>query len=272
MKKIWLYVVLCLVFCANITKAVETNNQAEEFNYKKIATQLSEIENIIKLSDVDIKVLEEKSSYMNVVFSELNSYRHKVEEEVKIIEKRIEALGVTDENIKEAKSITLKRNEFNKEFTTEKARLAEIDVLIASVEELNKKIFNIRNQMLWGNLLKTDLRFINPAVLWKVNTSLTNLFWDIVKTPLAIYDEYKEGEHQGFGVALLKFLSLLTIIAFIGYYLRKLVIKYWGYGRNIENLRLGHKISASFAVWCAYGIIPLVIILYFWYNKSNKLI
>lgn len=269
MKKIWLYVVLCLVFCANLTKAVETNNQAEEFNYKKIATQLSEIENLIKSSDVDIRVLEEKSSYMNVVFSELNSYRHKVEEEVKIIEKRIEALGVTDENIKEAKSITLKRNEFNKEFTTEKARLAEIDVLIASVEELNKKIFNIRNQMLWGNLLKTDLRFINPAVLWKVNTNLTNLFWDIVKTPLAIYDEYKEGEHQGFGVALLKFLSLLTIIAFIGYYLRKLVIKYWGYGRNIENLRLGHKISASFAVWCAYGIIPLVIILYFWYNLNQ---
>ncbi len=268
MKKI-LVVIISLLFCFNVyAQNGQIDNLGQNLSYKEISNNLKEIEKLTKEEKKDIHLLVEKITYLNDTFAQLSSSRQIIDNEVKIIEKRIEALGNADATSAEAKIITQNRQEFTRELTTEKTRLSEIDLLSAKIEELNLRIFEIRNQKLWGNLFKTDLRFINPTILWQVNRELVILLVDIAKSPYSAYQEYKETGGSGAGVAVLQFLGLLAVIVALGYYLRHFVINHWGYRNDIENLRLGRKIAASMAVWCAYGIIPTAIIIYCWYHLS----
>ncbi len=261
---------IAILLCGN---AWAQNNYVDslgdELSYKEISAQLANIEQMTKDSTPDISALVDKTSYLNKTFSALSSSRQNIDQEVKLIEKRLEALGDKNEETGESKIIAQKRKEFSAELKDEKARLSEIDILLAKIEEINLRIFEVRNQMLWGNMLKADLRFVNPAVLWQVNSELFGLLGDIVKSPVSAYNEYESHKNSGFGLALFKFLGLLVVITIIGYYLRRFVIEHWGYRKELENLRLGNKIAASVAVWCAYGIIPTAIIVYFWFHLNQ---
>ncbi|MBQ9235452.1 MAG: mechanosensitive ion channel [Alphaproteobacteria bacterium] len=264
---IWLTAALLLSFTAQ-AQTNHIDDLGYNLSYKEISKSLKEIEAMTKAEKPDVKALVAKISYLNATLTSLSSSRESINGEIKLIEKRIEALGESSGESPEAKVIAQQRHEFNQELTTEKTRLSEIDVLSAKIEEINLRIFDIRNQRLWGNLLKLDLRFINPAVLWKANSELMVLLADIAKSPYAAYLEYKESGEQGAGAAIGKFLALLALITALGYYMRRFVITHWGYRSDIDNLRLGRKIAASVAVWCAYGIIPTAIIIYCWYHLS----
>lgn len=268
MKKISA-LIIALMFCFNAyAQSAHIDDLGNDLSYKSISSELKNIEKLIKAEKTDVNSLVDKITYLNDTFAHLTLSRQVIASEIKLIERRIEALGENDEGAAEAKIIMQKRQEFNQELTTEKTRLSEIDLLSAKIEELNLRIFEIRNQKLWGNLFKADLRFINPAILWQVNRDLVILLVDIAKSPYLAYQEYKENGGSGAGVAVLQFLGLLAIIIVLGYYLRHFVINHWGYRNDIENLRLGRKIAASMAVWCAYGIIPTAIIIYCWYHLS----
>ena len=271
MKKLIICLTVFLWCCNALAQAQNSyvDSLGDELSYKEISAQLANIEQMTKDSTPDISALVDKTSYLNKTFSALSSSRQNIDQEVKLIEKRLEALGDKNEETGESKIIAQKRKEFNAELTDEKARLSEIDILLAKIEEINLRIFEVRNQMLWGNMLKADLRFINPAVLWQVNSELFGLLGDIVKSPVSAYNEYESHKNSGFGLALFKFLGLLVVITIIGYYLRRFVIEHWGYRKELENLRLGNKIAASVAVWCAYGIIPTAIIVYFWFHLNQ---
>ena len=268
MKKIIVWISAVLLSFDVYAQNARIDDLGNGLSYKTISTELKNIEKLTKDEKTDVNSLVDKITYLNDTFGHLTSSRQIIASEIKLIEKRIEALGENDDGAVEAKIIMQKRQEFNQELTTEKTRLSEIDLLSAKIEELNLRIFEIRNQRLWGNLLKTDLRFINPAILWQVNRELLILLVDIAKSPYLAYQEYKETGGSGAGLAMLQFLGLLAVIVVLGYYLRRFVINRWGYRNDIENLRLGRKIAASMAVWCAYGIIPTAIIIYCWYHLS----
>ncbi len=269
MKKLIICFIAILLWSNAWAQNSYVDNLGDELSYKEISAQLKSIEAMTKESAPDIRALVEKTSYLNETFSLLISSRQNIDLEVKLIEKRLDALGDKNEETGESKVIAQKRKEFSAELKDEKARLSEIDILLAKIEEINLRIFEARNQMLWGNMLKSDLRLINPAVLWRVNRELVGLLADIVKSPVSAYDEYKEDKNSGFGVAVFKFLSLLIVIAIVGYYLRRWMIERWGYRKELENIRLGNKIAASVSVWCAYGIIPTAIVLYCWFHLNQ---
>ena len=269
MKKfiVWMAAIL---LCGNVwAQNAKVDNLGDNLSYKEISSQLKKIEDMTKADKVDLKALVGKTSYLNKTFSDLSSSRQNVDAEIRLIEKRLEAVGEKNEGTEEANVLAQKRKEFNQDLTIEKTRLSEIDILLSKIEELNSKIFDARNQRIWGRLLKGDLRFVNPAVLWKVNRQLWDLLVDIVKSPSAAIDEYEETKQPGFGLAVFKFFGLMVVIAVLGYYLRRFVIEHWGYRKSSDNLRLGNKISASIAVWCAYGIIPTAMVLYCWYHLNK---
>ena len=269
MRKFLTLVVCFLIICFNANaQSVHVDNLGHELSYKTIADNLHRIEKLTKVEKPDVKVLVEQIDYLNETFAKLSASRQDIDIEIKLIEKRIDALGNQDGESAEAKIIAQKRAEFNKELTLEKTRLSEIDLLSAKIEEVNLRIFDIRNQKLWGNLLKVNLCLINPTILWNVNRELVVLLADIAKSPYDAYLEYKQNNGSGAGLAMAQFFGLLVLIVIIGYYLRIMVIKRWGYRSDIENLRLGRKIAAAMAVWCAYGIIPTAIVGYCWYHLS----
>ena len=168
MKKLICLLFICL-FCQNVYASTKVDDLGDGLSYSDISSHLSFIEKQIKSQVPDIDLLINEVSYLNNISVQISSSRQKIVDEISLIEKRIEALGQTDENLPEAKVIAQKRNEFNQELSREKARISEADILLAKIDELNQRIFDLRNQMLWGNLLKNEGSFVNPKVFIKAN-------------------------------------------------------------------------------------------------------
>ena len=176
-----LSILLTLVLFSFNVYANKIDNLGAGLSYKEVSSHLAQIEKRTKAKEPNIDNLVSEISYLTETSIKIDEARKIIEGEIKIIEKRIEALGVIDENLPEAKIIAQKRQEFNQELSNEKTRLSEIDILSTKIDELNQRIFDIRNQMLWGNLLKSDWGFFDFPTLLKVNGELLELGFDIVK-------------------------------------------------------------------------------------------
>ena len=147
MKKIIAFLFVALFwhncFASNIVK---TDDLGDGLSYKEISKSLTEIEKQTKAKDIDADTFVQIIPYLNEMSAKINAVRNPVSEEIRLIEKRIEALGEVDENVSEAKVIAQKRQEYNQELVQEKTRLSEIDILSAKIDELNQRIFIIRNE------------------------------------------------------------------------------------------------------------------------------
>ncbi len=261
MKKFFAILSLLLI-CGNVFAQTNTkiDNLGEGLSYSKISSRLIDIEKLTKKENPNVEAMTSELPYLNDMAIKINIVRNNVSDEIKLIEKRIEALGEVDENLPEAKIIAQKRQEFNRELSNEKARLSEIDILSAKIDELNLRIFDIRNQLLWGNLLKAETALINPATFFSANNELFNLALDIIKSPFGWYNDLNSEQQNIVKENIVFVIFIVGIITLLGYLLRRFIIRKWGYRIDIETPRLGRKIIAAFTVWCAYGIIPTAII------------
>ena len=261
MKKIIVFLFLVLFsydcYAINILK---TDDLGNGLSYKEISASLSKIEEQTKSKDINIDALVKAVPYLNDMALKIDAVRSPINEEIELIKKRIEALGEVNENISEAKVITQKRQEYNFELTQEKTRLSEIDILSAKIDELNQRIFNIRNDMLWGNMLNTEMTLVNPKTLFKANHELISFGLDIIKSPYAWYKNLSLSDTKKVDDNIIIILSIISFITILGYFLRRLIIRHFGYKTDIESPKLGRKIIAACATWCAYGIIPTAIV------------
>ena len=261
MKKIiaFLFVALFWQNCL-ASNIVITDNLGDGLSYKAVSKNLAEIEKQTKAKDIDAGAIIEFIPYLNEMSIKINAVRTPISEEIKLIEKRIEALGEVNENITEAKVITQKRQEYNLELINEKTRLSEIDILSAKIDEINQRIFNIRNEMLWGDMLKTEMTLVNPVTLLKANHELLSFSLDILQSPKVWYKTLNQSQQKTVNNNIITIILIISFITVLGYFLRNLIIKRWGYRSDIDSPKLARKIVASVAVWCAYGIIPTAII------------
>lgn len=261
MKKIFA-LLTALLFCGTVfaQTGVQIDNLGDGLSYREISSRLSSVEKLTKAETPDIDAMVAQVSYLNEMSIKLTAARQGINDEIKLIEKRIEALGDVDEKLPEARIIVQKRQEFRRELGDEKTRLSEIDILSAKIDELNLRIFDLRNQQLWGNLLNAEWAFINPAVFFQANQELFDLGVDIAKSPFLWYSHLSEDQRNIVKDNAIAVIIFIALISFLGYLLRRFVIRRWGYRADIEAPRLGRKFVAAFAVWCAYGIIPTAII------------
>lgn len=233
-------------------------------NYTEISRRLVKIEQTLKKGDTDPKILSEYMSYINDNRLQLTKAKVEIEKDLKFVEKRIEALGEQPkEGGKEVDIIAQKRKEFNTELATEKGKIAEVDILLTKLDELDATIFNIRNQALLGNLLIRSDNLFNPTVLFDSTKKFVAFFFDIIKSPVGWYSELNEEEKIQVQNKWLPVSFLIFFALWIGIYLRLFIMRKFGYKKDIEHPRYGKKVSAAIFVAIAYGVIPSTIIGFF---------
>lgn len=260
MKK-FLSFAAALLLCGNVwAQSAAVDDLGNELTYRGISDKLANIEKMTKAENPDIDAIVKEVSYLNETSIKLDSARQAIDTEVKLIEKRVEALGEVDDKLPEAKIILQKRKEFNRELADEKAKLSEIDILSAKIDELNLRIFDIRNQMLWGNLLKPSESVISPSVFVKISGEFLSFVADMASSPAKWYKGLPKSARETVKTKTSTVIIFIGLICVIGYFLRRFMIRQLGYRQDIESPRLGRKIVASLAVWCGYGIIPTAII------------
>lgn len=260
MKKLSLfYFLIALLFCGIAQAQTSVDILGDNLSYKSISQRLKAVDAGLKSRKITSDEISEDIRYINEIRPQLQSRRKDVESQIKFIEKRLEALG-NNEGGKEVQVIAQKRQEFNREMATERARISEIDILLAKLDELDMAIFNLRNEELWGNLLKSGSPLIYPSAFLEANRQLLSLVFDIIKSPLTWYEELTAAQKSTFKAKILPVSLVVLFMGFLGFLLRRFIFRRFGYRDEIEQPRYGRKVIAAIAVWIAYGIIPTFLI------------
>ncbi len=231
-----------------------------ELHYSEISDALTKISKNLDKDDVTSEALRTDIDYIHEKRLRLESSKQGIESDIRSAEKRLEALGQAPASGNEVPLIAQKRKEFTTELAQARARLSEADLLLARMDELDVKIFNLRNRELWGNLLVSGEPLIRPTVFLSSCRQLLNFVLDIVKSPLPWFEKLTVDERATLKSNLIPVLLVIVFISFIGFILRRFIIRNFGYRTDIEHPRFGRKLLAAIAVWTAYGVIPALII------------
>ena len=242
------------------TEVVGTQNV--ELDYNKISKQLSNVEKSLQSGNQSSSVISEYISTLSATLSSINEDKKQIERDLQFVEKRIEALGPAPEDgAKELPSIAERRKQFNKEASVLRARIAEADILLAKIDELDSQIINYRNTALMEVLLERQNPLIYPQNFFNANKLLISLSFDMIKSPLVWYNELDAEAKSSVKSNILPVGLVVLVALFVGIYLRLFIMRNFGYKRDEdERVRYSRKVIAAFFFAMAYGVIPASLI------------
>lgn len=235
--------------------------QGETLPFDSLSQQLNSIEENMKSGNFTLQSIETDLNFLYQVSGDLNSFKQTNEQEAKFVQKQLDALGEPpSDGTEELEVIAQKRTEFKNELAILKSRIAEAQILQVKIDELNILIINSRNQKLLGNLVNKQAVLIEPQNFLAGIKAFISFAWDIAISPILWYKTLDNSSKTYVLTYLLPFIFILIGTFWAGLILRRLIMKNWGYRKDIENPRYGQKISAAVFVAIAYGVIPSLII------------
>ncbi len=177
------------------------------------------------------------------------------------VQKKIDTLGpVPTEGATEPADLAKQRKAFGKEADTVKTTIAQADLTLTKIEDLNQMIMQLRNQNLFEQLtVKTD-SILNFKTFWSSIVSFTGFLYDIVHYPVnwfkSLNPEQKAFvEERGLTVLLWSALGILTTVLFSWFIRRR-----FGYKDTLSHPNYSQKVKAALFVLAARGLIPATIL------------
>ncbi len=255
-KLIFMLSLCFLPLCFSEALAADT-----ELDFNKITQQLNNIEQNLQSDNFTLQNIDENTNFLYQVSNSISSYKQEHERDVRFVQKQLDALGEEPtDGTTELKVIAEKRQEFKNQLALLKGRIAEADILQVKIDELNLMILSSRNQRLLGNLINRQSVLIEPQNFIAAIRGLIHFAWEITLSPIEWYYNLDTTDRSVVIRYLIPFLIVLIGALWLGLFLRRLIMKNWGYRPDIENPRYGQKISAAIFVAIAYGVIPSLII------------
>lgn len=242
------------------TKVVDSIS-SNEISYQAVNKQLSDIEETLKSGQIPMEKINEDVKLLVNFRSRLIEARKQSDKELQFVQRRLGAIGeAPKEGDTELEVITQKRKEFTNEEAFQKAKIAEADLMLAKIDELDTLIINVRNKELLGNLLVRQSPLIYPQVFFPSTKLFVEFFFDIIKSPITWYSELGI-QKQNYVKSNIIPVSLIVLFSlWIGVYLRLLIMKKFGYKKDIEHPRYSTRVFAAIFVAIAYGVIPATIV------------
>ena len=242
------------------TKVVDSI-QANEINYMEMSRQLGRMEGMLKNGQSMSDTLSDDVRFLSNTRTKLIEAKKRNEKELEFVQRRIDALGPEpSDGSQEIDIIAQKRKEFNEEASYQKGHIAEVDLLLAKIDELDTLIINVRNTELLGNLLNYQQPLIYPSNFLHSTTLFVEYMVDIIKSPINWYQGLNEDQKSFVHSNIIPVLLVALLSLWLGIYLRLFIMKHFGYRKDIEHPRYGRKVVAAIFVAIAYGVIPATII------------
>ncbi len=277
MKKLFLLVFLSVWLTGALPAAAQQKSVVDlgpDLNYMELNQRLNKISQSIKKGTATSEELGEDVTFINQTRFQLESVKKDIERDLEFVQKRIEALGEEPKDgSKEIAVIAQKRKEFNAELATEKGRVAEVEILLTRMDELDLAIFNLRNEELLGNLLLRTTPLLYPAELFNSSKLFIGFVFDMIASPVDWYKTLSQEEVNTVKSRIIPVLLLVAFIIWLGWGMRMFIMRHFGYRKDIEAPHYGKKILAAISVAIAYGVIPTLIIgsFLFW-SASSKIL
>lgn len=264
MKKILpllLFSVFCLFSAAEVYAAEDGITAAAEVNYNDLNRELNKMDNHLKGGSATTDYMSESVQKISEIRKQLIEAKRELDKELQYTQKKLDALGEgPKEGTKEVGVIAQRRKEFSAELASQKGKVAEADVILARLDELDTKILNLRSRELFGNLFDKQNPLIYPNNLFVAGKLFISFGYEIVHSPVTWYDNLSPDERSQVYNNLMPVLFIFFLSLWIGVYLRLFIMRKFGYDKEIEHPRYGKKVSAAIFVAVAYGVIPSSII------------
>ena len=248
------------VWAQNKAQITQTEETLTEFNYLKFSTMLNDMDKILKSGSAKPDYLQSSIRLAGTMRSLALDKKKTLEQDMQYTQKKLDALGILPEGGKESKLLVQKRKEYTDELGMQKGKVAETDIILARLDEIDTRILNLRSKELFGNLLNKQNPLINPSNFFEANKYLLNFVYDMIYSPINWYESLNKTEKAQVYSNVLPVFFIFILSLVLGVYLRLLIMRKFGYDNNIEHPRYGKKVSAAVCVAIGYGVIPAFII------------
>ena len=243
-----------------VTRVVESISNPE-IDYNEMNSDLDKTENELKSKKVTGQELSAAVKFLANNRSKIDEVKKQIEKELNFVQKKIDALGPAPaEGTTEPAIIAEKRSEFNRELNFQKSKMAEADILLTRIDELDNLIISVRNQKLLGSLLDRQSSLINPTVFWESTEEFVDFGVDIIKSPLNWFAELNTEGRDFVKTNVIPVIIIFLFSLWLGIYLRLFIMRHFGYRQDLEHIRYGKKVIAAICVAIGYGVIPAFIL------------
>lgn len=263
--KTLLFLVL-LAFAPVCSDAVAAQDKAvqeisDKIDFDAVTKKIEKIEKSLAKDTLSEKKIDNYVAYLSEQENNIAASRKELDKQVKNTQKQLDVLGKKPEDgSTEAPEITKQREELEQELAAEDKILKEADLLVIKIEDITAQILNARSKKVYGSLITKQSALINPMVLLNGIKAYVIFFWDVVKSPLEWYQDVPEEDRDNTILSLVSMAFILTIALTLAVFMRRFILKHWGYNSDIELPRFGRKVVAAVAVAVARGLIPAFLI------------
>lgn len=264
MKKILpllFFSVFCLFAAGADICAAEDILPVVQVNYNELNKELNKIDDTLKSGSATPEYMNDNVQRISEIRKQLNDAKSELDKELQYTQKKLDALGEGPaDGAKEVGVIAQKRKEFNAELSAQKGRIAEADIILTRLDELDTKILNLRSRELFGNMFKKQSPLLYPSNFFYANKLFVSFLYEIMHSPVNWYENLDLVQRSEVYSNMMPVLFTFFLSLWIGVYLRLFIMRKFGYDKEIEHPRYGRKVSAAVFVAIAYGVIPSSIV------------
>jgi small-conductance mechanosensitive channel len=252
------------VFAADATKAApqpspaKTSILPQSADFNTVTTQIEKIRKSLAKPSVSKEKIEEYTSYLTRTEAAIMENRREMEKQVKSLQKQIDALGEGGET--EDAFITKQREDLIQKLAAQDRVLKEADLMIVQIEDLTVHILNVRNQKIYGELITKHSAFINPLVFFNGIKAYVVYFWDVTKSPVEWYQNLPQEQRSYALFSIVVMFIILMLAVGLAIFLRRLILRNWGYKEDIAEPSFNRKVVAAIAVAVARGLISMFLV------------
>lgn len=232
----------------------DEQNATDNGSLASIREQIIEIEANIH-DNVSKEKIDEYVSFLTEAEAEISKKHEVIEKEVKFLQKQLDALGEVSEGSTEDIVITKQRDDLTLRLSAQDRILKEADLLVIQMENLTGRILNLRNQKIYGDLITKQSAFINPLVFFNGIKAYVIFFWDVVKSPIEWYNNVPQTQRSYAIFNIVSMCVILMIALTLAIFLRRFILRTFGYKGDISDPTFNRKLVAALAVATARGLI-----------------
>lgn len=245
---------------AQPNKETEILTEAEkaiiDVDFVAVNEKIQKIQKELSEDTISSESIDEYVSFLSTTDAQLMDDRKDLEKQIKFIQRQLDVVGeAPGDQENEDEAVTQQRTQFLLKMSAYDKIIKEIDLLLVQIEDLTGKILNVRNQKIYGDLMTKQSAMINPMVFFRGIKAYVIFFWDVTKSPIDWYKNLPQGQKSYALLSVITMFMILMVALVVAIFLRRFILRNWGYTDDIKIPHFNRKVIAAIAVAIARGLI-----------------
>ena len=246
---------------AAVTESKAEEAASDEFDLKQVSAKIAAIEKDLADENYTKQSLDEALTYLSDVEIKLEATIRKLEKESAYAQESLATFGEKPaEGEEEDSSIAEMREKYNAAVANYKSKLIEANLLLTETARISTLTNEKRSHILIGNLVAEKNMIIVPKTFWHATRDAAVFFWQLTISPVQWFKNLSEEGRTAFFNNIWYVLLIFGVALTFGLWLRRFIMRRWGYQRVVEQPRYGQKVSVAVITALAYGVIPSLLI------------